>query len=374
MRGSPKRKSMSVKNVFDKIVSFENLLNAEKEVGAGKKGQRNEVLLFREDLENNIFELQEHMKRLMHPEAQYNIFYVYEPKVRKVIDIDYKNKIIQRAIYDVINPLICKGFITDTFSCVEDRGQLRAAQRLYNWEKMLSRRPGRWYYLKIDIAKFFYRIPHDIMCKTIDKKIGDKRAATLIQGYIEEKVIPFGLPLGTNPQTIPFEEMLWDRGIPIGGGLSHMLANMYLDKLDQYCKRELGIKFFIRYMDDTFALANNKEQLHEWKAKISEFLLNIGLELNNKTAIRPIESGAEFVGVVVYPTHMVIRKSTSLRMKRRLRVIQKEYAEYKITLKEASETVNSYRALLKHFDCHNLKKKIFENLVLTHDKETLYAR
>lgn len=365
---------MSVKNVFDKIVSFENLLNAEKEVGAGKKGERDEVLLFREDLENNIFKLQDCMKQLTHPEAHYNIFYVYEPKVRKVIDIDYKNKIIQRAIYDVINPLICKGFITDTYSCVDDRGQLRAAKKLYNWEKMLSRRPGQWYYLKIDIAKFFYRIPHDILCRTIDKKIGDRRAATLIKGYIEEKVIPFGLPLGANPQTISPEEMLWDRGIPIGGGLSHMLANMYLDKLDQYCKRELGIEFYIRYMDDTFALTNSKQQLHEWKEKISDFLFDIGLELNNKTAIRPIESGAEFVGVVVNPTRMVIRKSTSLRMKRRLKVVQREYAECKITLKKASETVSSYKALLKHFDCHSLEKKIWEDFVLTHDKEILYAR
>lgn len=369
-----KRKRMSVKNVFDKITSFENLLNAEKEVGSGKKGQRNEVLLFREDLENNLFELQEHMLRLTHPKAYYNIFYVYEPKVRKVIDIDYRNKIIQRAIYDVINPLICKGFITDTYSCVEGRGQLRAAQRLHDWMRMLSRKPGRWYYLKIDIAKFFYRIPHDILCKTIDKKIGDRRAAALIKSYIQDMEIPFGLPLGADPQTIPMEEMLWDRGIPIGGGLSHMLANMYLDKLDQYCKRELQIECFIRYMDDTFALADSKEKLQEWKAKISTFLLGIGLVLNNKTAIRPINSGAEFVGVIIWPTHMTIRKSTSLRMKRRLNAVRKDYKEYKVTFKRVTATVSSYKGLLKHFNCSSLEKKIFEEFVLTHDKETIHAR
>lgn len=194
---------MLVKNVFDKIISFENLLNAEKEVGAGKKGQRNEVLLFRDDLENNIFELQECMRKLTHPEAQYNVFYVYEPKIRKVIDIDYKNKIIQRAIYDVINPLICKGFITDTYSCVDGRGQLRAAQKLYEWEKMLTRRSGQWYYLKIDIAKFFYRIPHNELRLVIDKKISDRKATTLIKGYIEEDKMAFGLPVGADPRTIP---------------------------------------------------------------------------------------------------------------------------------------------------------------------------
>lgn len=146
---------MSIKNVFDEIVSFENLLNAEKEVGSGKKGLRPEALRFREDLENNLFDLRDHMMNLKPPEPKYNIFFVYEPKVRKVIDIDYKNKVIQRAIYDVVNPLVSTGFITDTFSCIEGRGQLAAMQRLYEWERYVSRKNREWFYLKTDVTKFF---------------------------------------------------------------------------------------------------------------------------------------------------------------------------------------------------------------------------
>lgn len=53
---------------------------------------------------------------------------------------------------------------------------------------------------------------------------------------------PFGMPLDGNHLTITDDEMLWDKGIAIGGGLSHMIGNMYLDQLDQYAKRTLGIK------------------------------------------------------------------------------------------------------------------------------------
>lgn len=365
---------MSIKNIFEEMTSFENLLNAEKEVGSGKKGQHREILLFREDLENNLFFLQECMQKLSPPKAKYNIFYVYEPKIRKVIDIDYKNKVIERAAYDVANPLVCKGFIYDTYSCVKGKGQIEAMKRLYGWEQQVSRRPGDWYYLKLDITKFFYRIPHDIMCGIVDKKIGDKRAAALIKHYIVGQNMPFGLPLGADPQTVPLEQMLWDRGIPIGGGLSHMLANMILDGLDQYCKRNLGIHYYIRYMDDIIILSNSKIQLHDWKSKIINFLLGLGLILNNKTAIRPIGDGVEFVGFRIWPTHVTLRKSTSLRMKRRLKLVQKQYADYRISFEKASETVNSYKALMKHCNCHNLDKKIFGDFVLTHDKEILYAR
>lgn len=361
---------MSVKNVFDKIISFENLLNAEKEVGSGTKGKKPEVLIFRDDLEANLFYLQECMENLKPPEPRYNIFYVYEPKLRKIVDIDYKNKIIQRAIYDVINPLICKGFITDTYSCIKGRGQLSAMQRLYNWERHIARKEGQWYYLKLDAAKFFYRIEHIKLCEIIDKKIGDRKATALIKYYVCNSDIPFGLPIEADPKTIFLEDMLWDVGIAIGGGLSHMLGNMYLDSLDQFCKRELGIHYYIRYMDDIAILSDNKAQLHEWKRVIQDFLnQELHLALNNKTAIRPLNQGIEFVGYRIWPTHVTLRKGTSLRMKRRLRYLKEQYADYKITFEKVTETVSSYKALMKHCDCYGLEKKILEDLVLTHHKE-----
>lgn len=363
---------MSIRNAFGEIISFENLLNAEKAVGSGKKGLRYEPLVFREDLENNLFYIQECMTNLSPPNPKYHIFYVFEPKVRKVIDIDYRNKIIQRVIYDVINPRVCKGFIADTYSCIEGRGQLEAMKCLYGWERHVSFKPDKWYYLKLDVAKFFYRISHKRLCEIVDKKIGDKRAAALIKFYICDSTIPFGLPLDTSPMEISTEDMLWDIGIAIGGGLSHMLGNMYLDVLDQYCKRRIGIKYYVRYMDDIIILSNDKAQLHAWKKDIEEFLLQeLFLNLNNKTMICPIDKGVEFVGYRIYPTHVLLRKSTSLRIKRRLRYLQDQYASEKVSFKKVTATVSSYKALMKHCDSYHLKKKIFENFVLTHDKEAL---
>lgn len=363
---------MSIRNVFEEMTSFERLLNAEKAVGSGKKGLRNEALAFREDLESNLFYLQECMIRLRPPDPKFHIFYVFEPKVRKVIDIDYKNKVIQRVAYDVINPRVCKGFIADTYSCIKGRGQLEAMKCVYGWERHVSYKPGKWYYLKLDVAKFFYRISHKKLCEIVDKKISDKRAATLIKFYICDNPIPMGLPLGTSPTEIATENMLWDIGIAIGGGLSHMLGNMYLDVLDQYCKRCLGIKYYARYMDDIIILSNDKAQLHAWKQDIENFLMReLFLNLNNKTMICPIDKGVEFVGYRIFPTHVTLRRSTSLRIKRSLRYLQGQYTTEKVSFEKVTATVNSYKALMKHCDSYHLKTKIFDNFILTHDKEAL---
>ena len=179
----------------------------------------------------------------------------------------------------------------------------------------------------------------------------------------------FGRPLGVkSPLEISDKEMLWDVGIAIGGGLSHMYGNMYLNPMDQMAKRKEGIQYYIRYMDDVIILSTDKELLHRYKNMFSDFLGDVlKLRLNNKTAIRPVSHGMEFVGYTIRPFDVRLRKSTSLRMKRHLKTIQELYRDYEIDLDRARSTLMSYKALMDHCDCRALEKKIFEDFVLTHN-------
>lgn len=360
--------NMPIKNVFDDMSSFDSILRAEYDVRAGSRYDREE-LLFWGSYEDNLHSLAEAVQNLDFPPDRYRSFYVYEPKLRKIICSDYKTKIIQRAAYNAINPLVCKGFISDTYSCVKERGQIKAMQRLAGWVDYVTAGGGNWYYLKMDVEKFFYRIDHEILMKIIRKKICDRRAVRVMEHYICEASKPFGLPLGVkNPMDIDEKDMLWDVGITIGGGLSHMHGNMYLDPVDQLAKRSLGVKYYIRYMDDIIILSENKEELHRYKREISDYLNGeLKLRLNSKTAIRPVTQGIEFVGFRIWPRRVYLRKSTSLHMKRHLREMQERYRNYEVSLEEVHDTIMSYKALMKHCDCEALDKKIFENFVLTHN-------
>lgn len=193
-RNALKGDNMSIKNVYAQIVSFDNLLQAEKDARAGKRYE-NEQLAFWGNLEDNIHSISEKLKCHNYPPDIYHHFYVYEPKLRKVIFSDYTTKVIQRAAYNVLNPIVCKGMISDTYSCIEDRGQLKSMQRLAGWVDFVEKSGERWYYLKMDVEKFFYRMDHEVLMSIIRKKIGDKEAVRFLEHYVCHASRAFGLPL-----------------------------------------------------------------------------------------------------------------------------------------------------------------------------------
>lgn len=353
---------MPIKRVFDEIASFENIMQAEKDVRAGAR-YGHEELLFWNNLEDNLHELASAVQNLDFPPDVYRTFYVYEPKLRRITYGDYRTKVIQRAAYNVLKPLICRGFITDTYSCVEGRGQINAMKRLSGWVNQL---PAGWYYLKMDVEKFFYRIDHEILMQIIRKKISDRRAVRLMEHYICEASEPFGLPLGVkNPMDVEPKDMLWDAGITIGGGLSHMHGNMYLDPLDQLMKRGLGVKYYARYADDIVVLSDDKNKLRAYWREAEEFLWDVlKLRLNTRTAVRPVEDGIDFVGFRVKPGSVRLRKGTGLRMKRNLKNKCAKYRARELGLESVRDTVMSYKALMSHCDCGALDRAIFDNFVL----------
>lgn len=357
---------MTIRNVYYEITSFHTLMVADTHVSKGKR-ENTERLRFYDNREGNLEEISTLLRAGKVPKVEYHSFYVYVLKVRKVIFIDYWSKVVQRAIYDVLNPKICRTFIEHTYACVKGRGQLAAMEQLYTWMRETRTSGTEWYYYKFDVAKFFYRIDHEILMDICRKKIDDPRTVDLLGYYINNDAVPFGMPLDANQLTITEEQMLYDLGIPIGGGLSHMLGNMYLDPLDQFCKRVLGIKRYIRYMDDIIILDNDKERLKEYGRRMTQFLEErLHLNFNNKTALRPVRVGCEFVGFVIYNDHVILRKSTTLRMKRTLRKTRQDYHDNLITFKEANATMQSYLAMLSHVDCKKFKEKLLDEFVLTH--------
>ncbi|CAK7060903.1 MAG: hypothetical protein BACD_02863 [Bacteroides rodentium] len=360
---------MKIKNVFDKIFSLDNLYAALEDAVQGRRYKR-EALVYTLDSWALLQELREEVLSGTYHIDRYYIFYIYEPKKRMIMSISFKHRIVQWAIYRIINPMLVSGYIEDSYGCIPGRGSLSAMQRLRYWIEQASRKDEQWFYLKLDISKYFYRVSHRILKKILAKKIKDARLLEVLYSVIDCKHTPFGLPLGASPGDVPLEDRLYDVGMPIGNLLSQVFANVYLDVLDQFCKRVLKIHFYIRYMDDVIVLCNDKIQLREWKDQIEVFLINeLELHLNSKTCIRPISQGIEFVGYRIWPDRVIVRKSTSLRIKRALRGLAVKYSKYEVTMQDVTSALRSYLGMLEHCDSEALVKKILDNLVLTHEQK-----
>lgn len=147
--------------------------------------------------------------------------------------------------------------------------------------------------------------------------------------------------------------------MPIGNLTSQLFANIYMNELDQYAKHVLHIHYYIRYMDDVIVLAETKEQLQEWKEKIEAFLRDeLFLDLNDKTCIRPVSMGIEFVGVRIYATHMKLRKSTVGRLKREVKKITEMYATGEMSKEDFDRRVASIKGLLAHTQSASLRGRL----------------
>lgn len=349
----------SIKHVFEQVVDYDNLYRAYLNARLCKR-YRYEVLKFTAHLEDYLFLLQRQLTDGTYKLGRYREFYIYEPKQRLIMAQPFKDRVVQWAIYQVLNPIFTKSYISDSYAGIEGRGTHKAVKRIQYWLQQFEKEGKPCYYLQLDISKYFYRIDHEVLLSILKRRISDKRMIDLLTIIIKSNETNFGLPPGKSPGEVSRKDRVSDRGMPVGNLSSQMFANLYLNELDQYCKRVLKIHYYVRSADDTIILFEDKKQLHEWKTAIEDILnTRLKLDLNNKTCIRPATLGIDFCGYKIWNTHIKLRKSTALKMKRNLKRIQEQYANGEITMERAMQTVNSYMGILKHCDSYALKKTIF---------------
>lgn len=216
------------------------------------------------------------------------------------------------------------------------------------------------YYLKLDISKYFYRISHDVVLREFNRKVSDPYVREWMKAQLCNNNVNFGLPRGKRPEEVPRAERIPGRGVPVGSLNSQMLANFNLNPADQHAKRDISIKYYVRYNDDIIILSNDKQQLKSWKDDIERFINEkLGLDLNEKVCLRPISLGIEFCGCRIWSNHIKLRKSTALHMKHNLKAIMEEYADGEINLFRAQQTISAYIALLSHCNSYRLRREIF---------------
>lgn len=356
--------ALKLSGLYEKIYDFENLYQAYREARKAKRF-RDDVLQFSGNLEENLIQIQNELIYREYKVGRYREFFVYDPKKRLIMALPFKDRVVQWAIYRQINPMLDKQFIYDSYGCRVGKGTHKAADRLQYWLRQVSRKPQKYYYLKLDIAKYFYRVDHRVLMDILRKKIDDKDILWLLDKIINSEDTKFGLPIGVDPDKCTDEDRLSDVGMPIGNLTSQLFANLYLNELDQYAKHELRLHYYIRYMDDIVILHHDKKYLHSVKDDINLFLNEkLNLQLNKKTTIRPISCGIEFVGFRIWATHRKLKKKSARKMKARIKFLQKAYASGKMSFQEVNNSMQSYFGIMKHFNSYKFKSKLLKNFVL----------
>ena len=284
---------------FEDVYDFQNLFNAYK-TGISNittyKRYRKHVTDFTVQLEENLIELQNDLIWHTYELGNFFNFCVYEPKKREIAALPFRDRVVQIALCNIIEPYIDARFINESCGCRKNKGTLFAARRAaYYMHKSENTK-----YLKCDIHKFFYSVDINILIQLIRRYIDDEGILWLIEKIIRKD----------NPE----------KGIKIGNRLSQLAANIYLHELDFYIKQMLHVKYYVRLIDDFLIFSNNKHKLRVYLEQIEEFLHEtLHLELNEKTCISSCKSGVDFVGFKIFPNYMIVKKKTLRRTSRLLR-------------------------------------------------------
>lgn len=318
------------RHIYNDIISVENLLSAWCEFLNGKR-RRPDVNDFSAHLIDNILSLHFDLVSKKYVHGPYSHFKISDPKPRDIHKAQVRDRLLHHAIYRILYPYFDKYFISDSYSCRNNKGTHKAINQLRKYSRKVSRNNTRTaWILKCDIKKFFANIDNALLKEILSKYLEDKDTLWLLGQVIDS----------------------FERGLPLGNLTSQLFINTYMNEFDQFIKHRLIVKYYIRYADDFVIMHVNRSYLVNLIPKISEFLgEKLKLSLHpEKVFIRTFASGVDFLGWVHFPHHRVLRASTRRKMFRKLK---KTYTQ---------ESLNSYLGLLKHGNTYKLQKMLLGSL------------
>jgi retron-type reverse transcriptase len=346
------------KHLYSQIASFENLYLAFKAARRGKRA-RADIAEFEFNLEENLLALQQELQEESYQPGAYKNFRINDPKPRLISAAPFRDRVAHHALCRVIEPLFDRRFIHDTYACRKGKGTHAAIDRAQDFSR---RHP---YVLKCDIEHFFPRMDHEILYREFTRVVADQQTLRLC------KLILDGgsqIHRDTEPAFFTGDDLfsaLRSRGLPIGNLTSQFWANVYLNPLDHFIKRELKCPAYVRYVDDFLLFANDKNDLHTWRAAVIRFLAAHRLTLHeNEAQIFPTRTGIPFLGWRVYPDHLRIKRRNGVAFQRRYAAMRRNYQRDVISLEKMNASVQGWIAHAQHGQTWGLRRALLGRAIV----------
>ena len=301
--------------------------------------QKADVLDFSHHIEQHLFQIHGDLNSKKYKHSKYHTFILCDPKRRVINKASVRDRIVHHAIVRILEPFYERRFIHRSYASRKKKGLHKGTKELHRMMLSATRNSTKKaYYLKCDIKKFFDSIDHNILLSILKKSIDDEEIINLLEGIINS--------FHVKPS----------KGLPLGNYTSQLFANVYMNELDQYIKRKLRVKYYIRYCDDFIILNPSKERLETIRKDIEVFLnkkLNLYLH-EEKIFINQVSRGIDFLGYVIFLHHAILRTRTKKRISR------------KFKKNPNKESLASYMGMTKHACANNIRRELLKIYFSTH--------
>lgn len=274
-------------SLSDKIEKESNLGSAFQKVlsndgSPGVDGQR--VGSFERHLEMELSKLREELSKGTYRAQPAKRVYIPKPGNRENRPLGIpvvRDRVVQGALRHVIEPIFEREFAEHSYGFRPGRSCRDALRRV---EGLLDR--GHTWVVDADLKSYFDTIPHEGLMERVQERISDGRVLALIDSYMRAGVME------TMGEWKPSE-----CGAPQGAVISPLLANLYLNPLDQLMV-QMGFEM-TRYADDFVILCRNEAEAKKALAVVSQWVSEAGLILHpEKTRIVDAtqRGGFDFLG------------------------------------------------------------------------------
>ena len=268
-------------DLFKKAISLNNLLSAWSHVwknGGCAGGDNISLEQFQKGVNDRLVKLSKKLREGKYSPAP--LRYVQIPKKdgskRQLVIPSIVDRVIQTSVNNILTPLLDEEFEDSSFGYRRGKSVEQAVSRI----SFLQRMGGAWV-VDADIEGFFENVLH--------KKLLERLAQSMSKGPLTELISLWLEHGGTN-----------GKGLAQGSPLSPLLANLYLDRLDE-AFAEKGARI-VRYADDFVIICEDAPNAQKALEKARNLLAEHDLKINkDKTKIVSFEKGFRFLG------HMFVR-------------------------------------------------------------------
>jgi len=169
-------------SLYQKVCSVENVLAASHRTLLHGRRYKRAGAGFKFHFEKNIIEVVEQLQNKTYTPGKYEKFFIYEPKQREVLAAPLKDRVVHHAIHDVVEPIIDRKFIYDSYACRKNKGTHKAIVRAQRFLQAND------YFIHLDVKKYFPSINHTILRNILKKHFWDKAVLELFDKIIHSSV------------------------------------------------------------------------------------------------------------------------------------------------------------------------------------------
>ncbi len=342
------------KRLYPQITTFANLDEAWRKARRGKRGKE-AAARFEENAEGEMFQLQRQLLDRSYRPGPYRTFIVYDPKQRKISAAPFRDRVVHHALCNVIEPIYERKFIHDSYANRLGKGTHRALDRAQSFARRYR------YVFKADVETFFPAIDHYIL-----KAILWRHIACDDTRWLMTQIIDSGQGILIDQYRMrwfPGDDLLAatrPRGLPIGNQTSQFWANVYLNPLDHFIKRDLKCRAYVRYVDDFLLFADDKRTLHGWRREIEAYLTSLRLTIHpDKSVVFPVAGGIPFLGFQVFPEYRRLLKGNVRAFLRRFSRQRRDLRRGDLRFDDVKPSLLAWNAHAEHGDTWRLRMKLF---------------